>query len=275
MIVCSFFYTYVKSQTISITEINQNNNNINIEYELHKKRSDNEVYDVGLYYTKNKGKKWNLIPNLNANGDVGKNISVKYPNKSISWRPTLKDEKKIKDEDINFGLKIEKTQGKLTIKGKPKYASVYLDNEYIGLTPLKSYPLKSKIIYELKISKKNYINEVKENLHYNFNKNEYTIDNYNLQKDPYIKIKRNKLFKNLSLTTSLAFLTYGSLKFIEANQTYRQYQNSTNNSNALKSEHERLSNIFPISLSIGGSMLLTSIVLNKKLKKKLSHINEK
>ena len=106
-----------------MNEIRRQNDQIEINYKLKPESFQKKTYDVGLYFSKNKGRSWKEISKRSCSGDIGKNIRSNYLKKTIYWNP--KNYRKAHNKTIYLGLKLKPTQGKINLTSNTR-SSMYM-----------------------------------------------------------------------------------------------------------------------------------------------------
>lgn len=261
-------YKYNFSQEVITNNIDTINNLIQINYRIKSDNFKKKFYDIGLYYSNNRGKKWKKITNTNSvSGDIGFEVRSGL-NKKIFLDPSLN--KKLQNRNVCFGIKMEKTQGLIKINGSPRNASVYIDNQFLGYTPLRER-VKTRNISNIKISKENYNDFLISEVESKFSSNKKFEYNYKLNLNQHYVLQDLRKIKSKSLFLTLSSFSIFSGFFIKANIDYNYFLNSNNND--IQFQNFKNSKRFTaISFLVSTGLSFRHVLLTKKYKNQINSI---
>tara|TARA_B110001452_G_scaffold1005_1_gene899 strand:- start:2239 stop:3084 length:846 start_codon:yes stop_codon:yes gene_type:complete len=266
LFLCSYKYNF--SQEVITNNIDTINDLIQINYRIKSDNFKKKFYDIGLYYSNNRGKKWKKITETNSiSGDIGFDIRSGN-NKKIFLDPSLN--KKLQNRNVCFGIKMEKTQGLIKINGSPRNASVYIDNQFLGYTPLRER-VKTRNISNIKISKENYNDFLISEVESKFNSNKKFEYNYVLNLNQHYVLQDLRKKKSKSFIYTLSSLSIFSYFFIKTNIDYNKYLNSNNNDVQLQN-FKNSKKKSGISIIVSTSLSLRHVYLNNKYKNQIKSI---
>lgn len=198
--------------------------------------------------------------------------------KKQSHYPDKKDKEIIAGEELTINLTVRPIFGILDVVSNPIDATIFLNNEEKGATPM----MLQKLLvgnYELKLEKKGYktvnksisitedktteVNEKLFSLKSETTKPSISEKRENISIPPtnysanYYKYKKRK---TIWLASTIVSSAAGTFFYLQSSNTYDQYQNATDDAVALQEKAELYNTIYPICFGVAGGCIIGFVV---------------